>query len=444
MLISHVEKEILNISSNDLKSNFSIQLAYSGGMDSSCLLDVLYRLKKKIGFNLFITYVSYSKSSYSLAVLNHIKSLPSDIVKIVRVVEINSQYNFESEARKIRYSIFKDIAKANKINYTFTAHHMRDQLETLLMKFVDGSDLISMSGIRKEVNGIFRPILEIDKGSIRKYAKKHKISYFDDPSNEDIRFRRNKIRKIIIPSIMNDKFLLNKLIMMNKQSIKMITMSSDVIKADLKYSVIEFSDKLGFVCIRLDRLKNYDIILLKLFLKSTIKKYFNIDYIQKSNSFWLECMSFINNSKVGARLNLLKRIYLLKDRGSIFIVNSERSYNKAKKKIRFGKQNKLDLGTVFSTDSKIDEFVDKYSYAVSRYDFQNGIFARKWRHGDRVKLDSGSKMVSDLFIDFKLPLFKKNIYPIFENSKMEIVWIPGIYIKKQSTTLKRIVINWKE
>ena len=46
MLISHVEKEILNIASNDLKGGLSIQLAYSGGMDSSCLLDVLYKLKQ--------------------------------------------------------------------------------------------------------------------------------------------------------------------------------------------------------------------------------------------------------------------------------------------------------------------------------------------------------------------------------------------------------------
>jgi tRNA(Ile)-lysidine synthetase-like protein len=224
----------------------------------------------------------------------------------------------------------------------------------------------------------------------------------------------------------------------------MIAKSSDIIKSDLKHSVIDFSDKLGYVSIRLGRMKNYNIILLKLFLKSIVKKYFNINSMQKSNNFWIECLSFINNSRVGARFNFLKNIYFLKDRDSIYIVNGEKSYDKTKTKIQFGKQNKLDLGTAFVNDRKIDGLADKYSFAVSSLDFQNGIFARKWRHGDRVKLDKGTKMVSDLFIDFKLPLFKKNIYPVFENSSMEIVWIPGIYIKKQSNTLKKIVINWKE
>ena len=75
---------------------------------------------------------------------------------------------------------------------------------------------------------------------------------------------------------------------------------------------------------------------------------------------------------------------------------------------------------------------------------KNGVFVRHWRHGDRVKLNRGKKKVSDLFIDFKLPLFKKSLYPIFENSNREIIWIPGIYVKKQSGTLKDIAMSWEE
>ena len=155
MLSTHVEKEILKIRASDnLKSNFSIQLAYSGGMDSSCLLDVLYKLKTKFKFKLYLTYINYNTSPYSLYVSEHIKSLPSDLIKKVESVEINSKYNFESKARELRYSILNKNAQLNKINYTFTAHHMNDQIETLIMKFIDGSDLISMSGIRKKINNI--------------------------------------------------------------------------------------------------------------------------------------------------------------------------------------------------------------------------------------------------------------------------------------------------
>ena len=101
MLFAHVEKEILNIiASDNLESNFSIQLAYSGGIDSSCLLDALYRLKSKIKFNLYLTYVNYNTSSYSLYVSEHIKTLPLDIIKRVESIKIDSDYNFESKARE--------------------------------------------------------------------------------------------------------------------------------------------------------------------------------------------------------------------------------------------------------------------------------------------------------------------------------------------------------
>ncbi len=444
MLISHVEKEILNIASNDLKGNLSIQLAYSGGMDSSCLLDVLCKLKQKIGFNLFVTYVNYNTSPYSLDVSRYVKSLPLDIVKTIKDVRIESQYNFESKARNLRYSIFRDLVKKNKIDYTFTAHHMADQIETLIMKFVDGSDLISMSGIRSEIKGVYRPFLKIDKKTIIKYIKKHNILYFKDPSNEDISFRRNKIRKMIVPIIANDIFFLNKIKSINRQSIDMMKKSGKIIKRDLRCSILECSSELGFVSVCLDKLKSYDIILLKLFLKSVVKKYFDIDSLQKSNSFWLECFTFLNSSKVGARFNFSNRIIFLKDRDSIFIVDNDKASNKSKVKIHFSRENKLDLGTVSVVEGELTRVSSKYSCIVSEQDFKNGIFARKWKYGDKVKLSSGSKKVSDLFIDSKLPLFKKNIYPVFENSKSEIIWIPGIYIKKKYNNLRQVVMEWEE
>ena len=65
------------------------------------------------------------------------------------------------------------------------------------MKFIDGSDLISMSGIRKKINNIYRPILDLNKKIIEDYAKEHSIVYFKDPTNKINYYRRNKIRKLI-------------------------------------------------------------------------------------------------------------------------------------------------------------------------------------------------------------------------------------------------------
>ena len=56
--------EILNndlyelLKKDDYKKEFSIQLGYSGGLDSSCLLDALIKCKKDNNLKLFVTYVN--------------------------------------------------------------------------------------------------------------------------------------------------------------------------------------------------------------------------------------------------------------------------------------------------------------------------------------------------------------------------------------------------
>ena len=445
MLSTHVEKEILKIRASDnLKSNFSIQLAYSGGMDSSCLLDALYKLKTKFKFKLYLTYINYNTSPYSLYVSEHIKSLPSDLIKKVESVEINSKYNFESKARELRYSILNKNAQLNKIKYTFTAHHMNDQIETLIMKFIDGSDLISMSGIRRKINNIYRPILDLNKKIIEDYAKEHSIVYFKDPTNNILSFRRNKIRKLIVPVVIADAFLLEKIKDMNSKSLIISKQLRRIIKADLERSVIEYLDKVGLLYIRLDRVLDYDVICFKLFLKLAIKKYFGIDDIQKSNKFWLECLSFLNNAKTGSVFIISNKIRLFKDRQSALLINKAKPIIGSKVKVSLDATRDLLLGTVNVDSKKPININGKYSYLVSKQDIETGIFVRNWKYGDRVKLNKGSKKVSDLFIDFKLPVFKKDIYPIFEDSNREIVWIPGMYSKKQPIKLKSVFMIWGE
>ena len=63
--------------------------------------------------------------------------------------------------------------------------------------------------------------------------------------------------------------------------------------------------------------------------------------------------------------------------------------------------------------------------------------------GDLVIRTLGSG--DDIFIDAKIPLFKKKIYPILENSNNEIVWIPGLFDKNSSLQANdKILIKWEE
>ena len=78
--------------------------------------------------------------------------------------------------------------------------------------------------------------------------------------------------------------------------------------------------------------------------------------------------------------------------------------------------------------------------------YKKGIYLRSWKYGDKVQLPNGRhKKVSDIFIDGKIPLFKKILYPILEDSHGNIIWIPGVFANNSfPLASKKILIKWEE
>tara|TARA_Y100001970_G_C14212705_1_gene847839 strand:+ start:638 stop:1975 length:1338 start_codon:yes stop_codon:yes gene_type:complete len=443
MLRETVKKQISEIIKNDgFEGDFAIQLAYSGGLDSSCLLHVLSDLKEWFNFRLFVTYVNYNTSSYSLKVLKELDKISSDVIVSTLDVQIEPFENFESKARDVRYSFFEKISKKHDINYTVTAHHYEDQVETLVMKFIDGSDVIGMQGIRKIAGTLFRPMLEIRKRDIIEYAKKNKIYYSQDPSNQDISFRRNKIRKVIIPSLMKDSFLLKKIEDLGQKSILKFEDLKKEIFNEIDNLKCESYGNFKFISFNINRVINRDVVYVKLLFKLILQKKFNLKKYNKNKAFWIELLNFISTAKTGAFFYMSDEVRVLKDRGNIVIFDNIVLNEKQVSRVKVDKQVETFLGNIETFKSSQTKNLRGNEYILSKSKFDEGIFVRNWKEGDKVRFNYGSKKVSDLFIDFKLPFIKKKIYPIIEDFNGEIIWIPEMYSKKLKLSDSKILLRW--
>ena len=67
------------------------------------------------------------------------------------------------------------------------------------MKMLDRSDWISKIGIRESIGKIKRPLLELRKDVIKKTAKERRLTWIEDPTNDDMSIRRNNVRKNLLP-----------------------------------------------------------------------------------------------------------------------------------------------------------------------------------------------------------------------------------------------------
>ena len=112
----------------------------------------------------------------------------------------------EEAARVLRYSALRKYASEHGVRYILTAHHYDDQLETLQMRFRRGSPVTSMVGIREKLetdDGIFivRPLLDFRKKELEDYLEKAGFEYSTDSTNADNLIERNRVRNVELPEL---------------------------------------------------------------------------------------------------------------------------------------------------------------------------------------------------------------------------------------------------
>ena len=185
----------------DPKTNPTIFVGFSGGLDSLALLAALVRVvgdRQK----LICLHADHGQSSHSTAWAAHCEKICDSlsVQLIVKRLEISAGGNLEGEFREKRYLFFKEAMK--KEGVLFLGHHLNDQVETVLMRLFQGRGIFPMS--HKSKRGgltIFRPFIELEKEMLRQYLVNMEFEFIEDPSNQDILYDRNYVRNVLNPAI---------------------------------------------------------------------------------------------------------------------------------------------------------------------------------------------------------------------------------------------------
>lgn len=120
-----------------------------------------------------------------------------------------AQGNIEARARAARYEALEQLCEEHDVQDLLLAHHQNDQAETVLLQLLRGAGaagLAGMSELRELKSGdspifLWRPLIHQSKAELEVYAKTHKLKWIEDPSNQNTQYRRNAIRKFIIPKL---------------------------------------------------------------------------------------------------------------------------------------------------------------------------------------------------------------------------------------------------
>lgn len=228
----------------------SILVAVSGGVDSMCLLNLLYDLSflkdspEYPNFNLAIAHVNFSlRGKDSDADEQLVRKWAKEHGVKIYVKKFDTRYyakrhslSIEMAARDLRYSWFYKLMTDHKYNYLAVAHNANDNAETLLLNLVRGTGIKGLQGIREKRDvfrhdytfgySVIRPLMIFQRSEIEEYAQKNGIKYRTDKTNRLSEFARNRIRNEVMPHL---EKINPAVIRILNRDIKYFTMTCDIV-----------------------------------------------------------------------------------------------------------------------------------------------------------------------------------------------------------------------
>ncbi len=420
-------ERVTNFLLNEIKLSAEdiIIIGVSFGPDSMCLLDILNKIKENINFKIVCAHINHNirKASYKEEESLKKYCVEKKLIFETMTIEKYSDDNFHNEARNIRYDFFKELARKYKANYIVTGHHGDDLIETILMRIVRGSTLSGYAGFKQVINlgeyKLIRPLITMTKADILKYNKINNVPYAVDASNKNNNYTRNRYRKNILPFLKKEEALVHEKFLKFSET---LSFYDDHIKKETNNYILKVlkSNKLD-----IKKFNSLDFIWQKNIINNILKKFYQDDLIFINDKHTNLILDIINSNKSNTYIYLPNNVLVSKSYNYLYINKETDIINNYE--IEFSDFAYLPNG---KTIERIVETLENNNNVcrLLRNDYIEPLYIRTRKHGDKIcsKGMTGHQKVKDIFIDKKIPMKDRDLWPIVVDATDTIIWIPGI------------------
>lgn len=180
-----------------------VLVACSAGPDSTALLDVLLRLRDRLDLELRIAYVHHGLRPEADQEAQHVDDearrlgLRFDVLR----VRVPRQASLQAAARTVRLDALDQMARKHGLSRVALGHTRTDQAETVLMRVIRGTGPRGLGGIPSRRGRFVRPLLCVGREEIEEYLERRGVSWMTDASNSDRRFLRIRVRLDVMPRL---------------------------------------------------------------------------------------------------------------------------------------------------------------------------------------------------------------------------------------------------
>jgi tRNA(Ile)-lysidine synthetase-like protein len=368
-------------------------VAVSYGPDSMALLSMM----QQEGYTFEVAHVNYKKRKESDQEAKDLHSYCAKHSIPLHTKEVSQPLkgNFQDAARRFRYEFFKETLIKQNLDVLVTAHHLDDHMETALFQLVRNSTHlyygIQPSTVIHGVNTV-RPLLPYRKIDLEEYCMTNHVPFAVDSSNALSMYTRNKNRKILQNLSPLEWSNLNHLIQSKNELNFQIEVKIAPLLCKRKLMISTY--------LSLDYLERF-IYWAKLFQKNQL-------HYKVSKQFLNRIDVFVRSIKPNLSIKLNSTHLLYKSYDHFIVVEAKElePYVFEVKSasviqlplLKFNFQHLPKITPPFIVRSALDKEIIPY-------------------------MDSNKK-ITRLFIDWKVPLYLRKIWPVFTNEKHEVIFVP--------------------
>jgi tRNA(Ile)-lysidine synthase len=192
----------------DKKAASSIVVAVSGGPDSLALADVLADLRRKrSGLRLLVASVDHGLRQESATEVERVRAFCAarELPFVGLTVEVDGTGGVQAAAREARYRALEETAEIHfgSAGLIATAHHADDRAETILLRLLRGVSLEGLGVLPPKDGRRIRPMVRATRRDVLSHCERHGLDPVHDPSNEDPRFLRARVRIELLPLLVD-------------------------------------------------------------------------------------------------------------------------------------------------------------------------------------------------------------------------------------------------
>ena len=399
-----------------VSNNQTVAVALSGGSDSMALLNYMLNESKKYQISIIAINIEHgirgeqSKSDTEF-VKNYCKekNVPLLTYSVDCVAyALKHGLSLEQAGRILRYQIFNEAISQGKCDKVATAHHQKDNFESVLFNLFRGSGLKGLAGIDENFeNKIIRPLLRVSKEQITEYLAKNNIPYVTDQTNFDDKYTRNAIRLNILPEI--EKVF--------PEAESSVYRFSQIAKLEDEYMHEQTLEKLEFFETKvIVSLPIHNALL----SRATVIALKHLGVIKDWEKTHIDSVIMLASAQNGTMVTLKNNIVAIKEYDKITFYKNLKS---------------TDIVIPFALgEIAFDDMTLSIAPTEKIVNIKNGFFAdkdkitadaviRTRRDSDKfTKFGGGTKSLSDYFTDKKIPLLERDSIPLLavENDVLAI------------------------